>query len=522
DGEPVFVAPNPDGGVDLYTINSEGSLVHQGNVAAIENDNTPPVIVQTADGSYYLVDADGNTTTVKLEIGESLITTSGSLDVVDVDGGDTTVFENTTVEGTYGTLELVDGNWTYTLDEAKSESLGEGDTAQDVITLTATDGTQQDITITVTGTDDLAELTGDVTATVTDADASVSGSITVVDPDTGDNTTIANTTMQGEYGTFQLVDGDWTYTVDPAKAEPLPEGQSVEDTFTLTASDGSTHDVTVTVTGTDNAGVVTGTTSGSVDAAGFTLNVEESGNLTAGEVTQGDNNSGWNTTTTTIDGVPYVISTSFGYSGTIIISRVEDDGSLTETDRIVYDNNTGTVTSSSGGDITAVIQEAGISVGALGNGLTQSNVSQVDGEPTLFLTSQNSGSISAWQISDSGELSLNGGLTFGNSQTGIVRENVTFETDDGETLIFATRPQGDTVDVLSYNPETGEIAETGNSYPSGDLVSGIDIVTIDGNTFVTSSGTDVVSLYAVDSATGNLTLVDSEPVTSGNGNSVNF
>ncbi|WP_232314385.1 VCBS domain-containing protein [Grimontia marina] len=522
DGEPVFVAPNPDGGVDLYTINSEGSLVHQGNVSSIENDNTPPVIVQTADGSYYLVDADGNTATVKLEIGESLITTSGSLDVVDVDGGDTTVFENTTVEGTYGTLELVDGNWTYTLDEAKSKSLGEGDTAQDVITLTATDGTQQDITITVTGTDELAELIGDVTATVTDTDASVSGSITVVDPDTGDNTTIANTTMQGEYGTFQLVDGDWTYTVDPAKAEPLPEGQSAEDTFTLTASDGSTHDVTVTVTGTDNAGVVTGTTSGSVDAAGFTLNVEESGSLTGGEVTEADANGGRSTTAVTIDGVPYVISTAFGYSGTTIISRVEDDGSLTETDRIVYDRYTGTVTSTSGGDLTAALQEAGIPVGALGNGLTQSNVSSIDGQPTLFLTSQNSGSITTWEVSPDGQLSVTAGLNFGNSQTGIVRENVTFETDDGTELIFATRPQGHTIDTLTYDPDAGTIVENGTSIAGGNVVSGIDIVSNEHGDLLVSSSADMINTYAIDSTTGELTLIDSEAVSFSSANTVNF
>ncbi|WP_039850579.1 VCBS domain-containing protein, partial [Grimontia indica] len=407
----------------------------------------------TDDGSIIAGDVTGSITE---DVGAQSV--SGTITITDPDSGQTPTIPDATLDGAYGTLELVGGEWTYTVNTDAVQSLAQDQVVTDNITVTASDGNQQVISITLTGTNDAAVVTGDTTGNVTDADASTSGTITVTDPDSGETATIGNTTIEGNYGTFELVDGNWTYTVDPDKAQPLTDGETAQDTFTLTASDGSTHDVTVTVTGTDNAGVVTGTTSGSVDAAGFTLNVEESGNLTAGQVTQGDSNGGWNTTTTSIDGVPYVISTSFGYDGTTIISRVENDGSLTETDRITYDSSTGVVTSSVSGDITSAVENAGFSVGGLGNGLTQSNVSNIDGQPTLFLTSQNSGSISAWEISGNGQLTVNGGLTFGNSQTGIVRENVTFETDDGETLIFATRPQGDTVDVLSYNPETGEIA----------------------------------------------------------------
>lgn len=184
DGEPVFATPNPDGGVDLYTLSQDGKLVLQTNIAGIENDKTPPVIVQTADGSYFLVDADGNATSVKLDVGTpSDLTVSGTLNISDVDTDDSPYFENTSVESTYGTLTLTDGVWTYVLDETKSASLAEGEIAQDVITLTASDGTEQQITISVTGSDDKPVVTGDVSAQISEdsASQSVTGTLAITD-----------------------------------------------------------------------------------------------------------------------------------------------------------------------------------------------------------------------------------------------------------------------------------------------------------------------------------------------------
>ncbi|MGI3062809.1 VCBS domain-containing protein, partial [Vibrio alginolyticus] len=75
---------------------------------------------------------------------------------------------NTTVTGTYGELALVDGQWTYTLDQSQVQQLDEGDQVQDTITLTATDGTQQNIVIDITGTEDAPVVTGTFTGSVTE------------------------------------------------------------------------------------------------------------------------------------------------------------------------------------------------------------------------------------------------------------------------------------------------------------------------------------------------------------------
>lgn len=159
DGEPVYVMPNATQGVDLYTIGQDGKLVFQTNVADIENDWTPPVIVQTEDGSYYLVDSDGEdngiVSTTKLTFGnsessntdDSSVTVSGIIGISDIDSNDNPSFENTTIQGTYGSLTLIDGTWTYTLDKDKSANIPDDETTQDIFTLTATDGTEQSIEV---------------------------------------------------------------------------------------------------------------------------------------------------------------------------------------------------------------------------------------------------------------------------------------------------------------------------------------------------------------------------------------
>ncbi|MFW9289918.1 VCBS domain-containing protein, partial [Glaesserella parasuis] len=82
------------------------------------------------------------------------MTATGTIAISDVDGDDTPTFADTTEAGTYGSLELVDGNWTYTLDQSAVQNLDAGDQVTDTITLTASDGTEQAIVITITGSED--------------------------------------------------------------------------------------------------------------------------------------------------------------------------------------------------------------------------------------------------------------------------------------------------------------------------------------------------------------------------------
>ncbi|WP_428824095.1 VCBS domain-containing protein [Enterovibrio baiacu] len=252
EGQPVYVTANATEGVDLYTISDDGKLIYQSTVTDLENDWTPPVIVQTDDGSYYLVDADSESATAKVSIGdEDVLTVSGSVAFIDPDSTDVPVFNDTIIKGEYGTLTLVSGVWTYTLERDKAQSLDTDEVAQETFTVTATNGVQQNIVIDVTGnkpyvansvignnTDSLALDLSQTTAT---------GSLSIVNADGDMAAVFANTTESGSYGTLTLVNGDWTYTIDPSLLPAIPTGDTLQDSVSLQATDGTKTEVVIVI-----------------------------------------------------------------------------------------------------------------------------------------------------------------------------------------------------------------------------------------------------------------------------------
>lgn len=101
----------------------------------------------------------GDTTGVVTE--DSGVNATGDLDHTDIDAADADDLWSTTVvsQGDKGTLTIAaDGNWTYALDNADPavSGLNTGETLNDTIRVATTDGTEQDITITINGVDEPA------------------------------------------------------------------------------------------------------------------------------------------------------------------------------------------------------------------------------------------------------------------------------------------------------------------------------------------------------------------------------
>ena len=151
------------------------------------------------------------------------------------------------------------------------------------------DGTQQQVTITINGVNDAAVITGDTTATVHEAGGVANGTpgipiaignlnSTDVDnpPDTWepDGMTVV---LRGDsgYSSYTVsAAGVWTYTLDntnPA-VQALNDGQTLTDTLTAIAIDGTQQVVTITIEGANDAAVISGTTNGSVTEAGGVAN----------------------------------------------------------------------------------------------------------------------------------------------------------------------------------------------------------------------------------------------------------
>ena len=94
----------------------------------------------------------------------------------------------------------------------------------------------------------------------------------------------------GTYGSLTIdASGNWTYTLDNANAavQALPLGATMNDTVTVTAIDGTTHDITITITGTNDAAVIAGVDTGDVTEDGGALQVT-SGTLTISDIDTGE------------------------------------------------------------------------------------------------------------------------------------------------------------------------------------------------------------------------------------------
>ncbi|CAV26063.1 Conserved hypothetical protein [Vibrio atlanticus] len=239
---------------------------------------TDTITVQSADGTPHQVTITVNGTNGKAIIGgtnsgavteESQLQTSGTLAVTDVDTGEAH-FSNTDIVGSFGTLHLTDtGSWTYDLDNTNPtvQALGANKTATDTITVHSADGTPHQVTITVNGTNDAAVIGGTSAAAVTEeTQLQTTGTLTITDTDGGE-AHFANTDIQGTLGTLHLTDnGAWTYDLDntnPA-VQALGNGATTTDVITVNSADGTPHQITITVNGTNDNAVVGGVDTASV------------------------------------------------------------------------------------------------------------------------------------------------------------------------------------------------------------------------------------------------------------------
>ncbi|MEM7794284.1 MAG: VCBS domain-containing protein, partial [Cyanobacteria bacterium P01_C01_bin.118] len=197
-------------------------------------------------------------------------TATGVLAATDVDSSAAFVAQ-TNAGGTYGDFSIdTAGNWTYTLDNGNgaTDALNTGDTVTDTFTVATDDGTTETVVITITGANDAAVITGDTVGTVTE-DATPNTATGVLAATDVDSTAafIAQTNAGGTYGDFSIdTAGNWTYTLDNGNGatDALNTGDTVTDTFTVATNDGTTETVVITITGANDAAVITGDTVGAV------------------------------------------------------------------------------------------------------------------------------------------------------------------------------------------------------------------------------------------------------------------
>ena len=236
----------------------------------------------------------------------------------------------TSIVTPYGVMAMApDGTYTYTIDNADPDTngLALGETRTETFTVYVSDGrgglATQEITVTLTGTNDRPELSiANAAQGIHEDTASVGGTFAVQDPDSdsgqnqtfhiegGSNTPAADgtspsdgshsatgstdATFTTDYGTLTLdpATGQWTYALNNAsdKVQQLNAGETKVETFEVTVTDEhgatSTQTITVTITGTNDIPVI------DTDQSNFHLDFKEQG------VYQPSENGDGNTPTT--------------------------------------------------------------------------------------------------------------------------------------------------------------------------------------------------------------------------------
>ncbi len=231
------------------------------------------------------------------------LTDTGTLTLSDVDSGQASFLTGASdivaAEGTLGSLAITaDGVWTYSVANADVQYLAKDETRTETFTVKTVDGTTHDVVITITGVNDAAVIAGDASGAVTE-DATTpnltdTGTLTLSDVDSGEASFLTGASdivaAEGTLGSLAITaDGVWTYSVANSAVQYLAEGETKDETFTVQAIDGTSHDVVITITGVNDAAVIAGNASGAVTED---LNVTD-GNLTdTGTLTINDADSG--------------------------------------------------------------------------------------------------------------------------------------------------------------------------------------------------------------------------------------
>ena len=187
------------------------------NEGAVSSPVTQSINV-TAVGDAAVIGGTASGATVE----DGTLTTTGTLTVSDPDAGEAAFVAQTNIAGAHGSFSIdAAGAWAYSLDNADPavQALRAGQMLPaETFTVTSVDGTPQTVTVTITGTNDGASITGDASASLTE-DAAVaggnlvaSGTLVVSDVDNGEAVFQTPASLAGNHGsfTFNAATGAWT------------------------------------------------------------------------------------------------------------------------------------------------------------------------------------------------------------------------------------------------------------------------------------------------------------------------
>ncbi|MFB2657119.1 VCBS domain-containing protein, partial [Shewanella xiamenensis] len=418
---------------------------------------------------------------------DTQLTTQGQLTVTDIDDQESAFTAQANTAGSYGSFTLAaDGHWTYTLDNKNSavQALGQNATLTDSLTVQSVDGTTHKVTVTINGHDDGAVIAGVDSGAVTE-DSNVttgkittSGQLTISDPDAGQDHFTALPHVAGSYGMFSLdADGQWHYSADNSQTaiQQLKAGETLTDSLTVQSVGGTTHTVTVTITGSNDAPVLTAQSQ----------SVTEDGSLLTGQMVATDVDTGDTLTFSLVNSVDgFTLNADGSYSFdpsnaayqhlaagqtqtlTIPVS-VTDSAGATATQQLVI-----TVTGSNDGAIISGTDASTVTEDTQLTTQGQLTVTDIDDQESAFTAQANTaGSYGSFTLTADGHWTYT--LDNKNSAVQALGQNATLT---------------DSLTVQSVDGTTHAITVTINGHDDGAVIAGVDSGTVTEDSNVKISG----------------------------------
>ncbi|WP_122046733.1 VCBS domain-containing protein [Vibrio atlanticus] len=306
---------------EVYTVTAIDGTTSEVTITINGADDPSEITVGEGDSDMGEVTED-----VDVDPESNDLMATGTLTITDVDANDVAAFqpngtfnpEGSTNETALGMLTITDdGEWTYVVDNDDVQYLDDDEFVTEVYTVTAIDGTTSEVTITINGADDPSEITvgegdsdmGEVTEDVDvdpeSNDLMATGTLTITDVDANDVAAFQpNGTFNPEGSTNDIAlgmltitdDGEWTYVVDNDDVQYLDDDEFVTEVYTVTAIDGTTSEVTITINGADDQSEITvgegdsdvGEVTEDVDVNEDTNELSVSGTLTITDVDTSD------------------------------------------------------------------------------------------------------------------------------------------------------------------------------------------------------------------------------------------
>ena len=237
------------------------------------DDGTTQDIVITINGTNDTAVIGGTSSgAITEDDGASTLTTSGSLTLpIRIPERPALMPPPSVAPMAHSALMLrVAGRIPPIIPKRRFRTLGSGETLTETLQVTADDGTTQDIVITINGTNDTAVIGGTSSGAITEDDSAAtlttSGSLSITDTDSGEARFDA-ATVSGTYGSLSIdASGSWTYSADNTETaiQELGSGETLTETLQVTADDGTTQDIVITINGTNDTAVIGGTSSGAI------------------------------------------------------------------------------------------------------------------------------------------------------------------------------------------------------------------------------------------------------------------